>query len=685
MKIIFWQLPIFRDKISQNHKDIPLTQPEIPPESLDAVAIAARYGITERAARSVLSGALDGKPWRKHRISVQTVSHSGGRKILAEAASLPPAPILPASRAPTPKRPGKYSTPDARLRVIRDALKQPDGSAARHDEIMLAVMETGIGRRTIYRWISDYMQSGMAGLADSGGRGRKRALITAAWDRAVDFDDATRQRIADDAIRYIRSLWAGGAGVRIVMRAGQKKLEELTRAAGYDGDDLEAICTITDRLAKAHKSYRAVHDYDTDAKKWFDEKPRIARSREGLRPMQLVWGDVHPMDVLLQRPDGSPFTAKLVAFQDAANNRVFVYPVFLEKGQGVRQAHIVEAFIAMTQDPRWGVPEILYLDNGKEYACLDLIQEALGLNTRVRAASRRWEIPADTEEGRIVRALPYNSAAKAIEGLFAVLERGYFSMMQGYIGGNRMQKKTANVGRAPVPYQGGMKDFRAELDNLTALYDTTPQRGTLDGRTPREAFEAAMAAGWKRADIDRDALLIAFAKPGVCTVKQGKFRHGGRDWTAPEIQSMPHGKKIDVRVPIIGTDAGIAVMDAEGRCICIAFPDRPYHILDRTGAAESTRRQKRARDQIKQLKADVDEIDLSRVVANLNPGPGAIPGAGAKIELAKDWQQAGRKLAKAGTVRPAEKTSLPDRLALMRDLRTRGVIGKVKAGAGGGQ
>ena len=110
------------------------------------------------------------------------------------------------------------------------------------------------------------------------------------------------------------------------------------------------------------------------------------------------------MDVLLLRADGFTFTAKLVCFQDWATNRIFVHPVFLEKGKGVRPAHVVEAIIAMVKE--WGVPETLYLDNGSEYGCVDLVADALTLAAEWRAVV--GGTPPSEHFRPIVKALPYN-------------------------------------------------------------------------------------------------------------------------------------------------------------------------------------------------------------------------------------------------------------------------------------
>jgi hypothetical protein len=88
---------------------------------------------------------------------------------------------------------------------------------------------------------------------------------------------------------------------------------------------------------------------------------------------------VKHLDVIVRRDDGSTAWPKIVAFMDAGTGRVFVYPVLLERGEGVRQEHVVEAFLSMVADPAWGFPQGLYLDNGSEFGALAKIDGALQL------------------------------------------------------------------------------------------------------------------------------------------------------------------------------------------------------------------------------------------------------------------------------------------------------------------
>ena len=441
-----------------------------------------------------------------------------------------------------------------------------------------AARRAGKTERTIYAWIARYEEIGLAGLArkQNSARGRRATILTTAWDAAVPFDDATRVRIAAELRRYVRSLWASNTsyGWRWVARLAGHRLEKLTAEAGFDGD-LRAICRVPHNFVMLEARYRAIAVHDQDAKRWHDKyRPRVRRIRKGRWPMEIVIGDVHPMDVLLPRADGSTFTPKLVAFEDWANARIFIHPVFLEKGEGVRQEHIAEAFMAMTQDPCWGVPQLLYLDNGGEYGVMELIEDAMRLNTQVRMLQDDDELSEDLHNRRraIVKARPYNASAKSIESAFSTLERGVFSMLPGWIGGNRMAKKTANVGQAPQPYPHGEAAFVEDLRNCLIAYETHPQTGLLDGRSPRQAFEEALNENWRPTSISRGAVLTAFARDESRVLHQGSFTYGKgrRRYTARELWGLPAGTRLHLRVPIFGNLDEIPVMKPDGGLLCMA-------------------------------------------------------------------------------------------------------------------
>ena len=150
------------------------------------------------------------------------------------------------------------------------------------------------------------------------------------------------------------------------------RLVELSRAKGWAGANLEN-CDVGIAQVKKFKDLRKAAAHSMDAGKFADHfRPRVMRGRAGLQPMEIVMGDVHPVDILNKREDGSEATARMVSWLDLATNRVF-YTLFLfEKGRSVTQAHIAYSFVQMVRE--WGLPSILYLDNGSEYIWKEMME-----------------------------------------------------------------------------------------------------------------------------------------------------------------------------------------------------------------------------------------------------------------------------------------------------------------------
>ena len=66
----------------------------------------------------------------------------------------------------------------------------------------------------------------------------------------------------------------------------------------------------------------------------------------------------------------------------------------------------------------------------------------------------RQAVEAVIRDKPITNANPYNAPAKQIEGRFGILERGYFSMMTGWVAGDRMNKHTHKLGAKPKAFEG---------------------------------------------------------------------------------------------------------------------------------------------------------------------------------------------------------------------------------------
>lgn len=563
-----------------------------------------RSGLSYRVGLESLPVELQAK-WREMHPEMAAVETVGEAAVCAASPTISAA---PAGTEPEWKR---------RRELIQPALANPARSPERVAAIEAVATTHGIAGRTVRRWIAAYEAQGLAGLADRqrANKGGRLVLISRPWDAATGhLDPAVRERIANNFRTKLRALWAGGTpGWRHVARLAAVELIRLTRAAGVDlpDDDLRAVCQVPRALAEREKRYRIVAVKDKDSKAFFDRQPRVRRDYSALKPLELVIGDVHPVDIYYRRDDSSLATPKLIAWLDGASNRLIGHAVFLDKGKGVRMAHVAASFVQVVK--AWGMPGALYLDNGGEYNWSEFAADAMRLVKLY-----------DDDHRTVINALPYNAPAKKIEGIFAVLERGPLAMIPGWIGGNRMAKKTHNVGREPEPFPGTKRELWDAIDRAIASYNATPQPG-LDGRSPDQVWAAHVDAGWRPVAADMATLQTAFARTEARRLRQGGFTLAGQRYTHDALCARPDLDAVTLRIPVFG-DMRPAVYAPDGAFLCHAEPETAYHPFDIEGAKESARRKALARKGVEDLRRDAAPADLTAETAAflaLNPPPEA--------------------------------------------------------------
>lgn len=645
---------------------------------LTAAQFAEAMEIGPRSAQRILAGAMAGTTWCGVQLDVRAVEGRGGRGGVNYQVAESSLPARDTVRPPAPARKPR-NRPDnrtaERLDIITPALQARRGSPERAVAIEAAQRTAGVSQATIYEWIAAYEAKGVGGLVSKPNKdkGKPRVQVSRAWDRAVPFDDATRARIAASTRRYCNSCWRSAGiemGYRAIERLVSDHLQTLTLEAGFEGSakTLKRICKLPMTFIKKDwRRFRNVAIYDQNRKQWEDmTKPRTQRTRLTRKPLEVVVCDVHPMDVILPRLNGSTFTAKLIGFEDWATARVFLYPVYLGPGEGVRMEHVAAGLVAMMCDPEWGVPEHLYIDNGGEYNIVDQLAELMSLASQIRTIVEDGRTLADAvrAEDTTITARPYNAAAKSIERTFASLER-IFSNLPGHIGGNRMAKKTANVGRAPQPYPHGRKQFEKDVKTSVAFYNSNPRtQGELKGRSPNDLYAAHVDQGWCPVRVTTPDALAIFARDESRICKQCAFTWKGQTYTAPELSGIPHGTRLHIRVPVFSNAPGIIVMDGKNKALCMARPQRRFDILDRAGAEESGSRTKAARKAVRSARAETDQIDIPGALERLTSKESTAnaPGAIGPVRIEAGMAAIGRDMVKTPKQIEAERQE-KDRLA----------------------
>lgn len=284
-----------------------------------------------------------------------------------------------------------------KLDVIRPILAQERGTSARAEAFKLLIgtsridwtgSRTTLTKSSLYGWVRIYEENNGLHLCLAKkvrkDKGKARVVIRKEWDRAVPFDTPTCEAIHHKIKQYLRGLVKMGTQRKKVFELTSDKLREITALHGGNPDTMppEAFVIPLD-FYREEIHFQMVYRHKKDRKASHDAQPRIQRTTAGLQPMDIVVMDVHHINVLIERESGKTATAKMIAFHDLGTSRVYCEIIMFEKKGGVRNTDIITAFINMCMDPAFGLPKVLYVDNGSEYGWADHLQDALKLNIAI--------------------------------------------------------------------------------------------------------------------------------------------------------------------------------------------------------------------------------------------------------------------------------------------------------------
>ncbi len=640
---------------------------------LSTAGLASLAGIADRVARR----AVDARRWRGCDLIVREVaSHvgQGGKVLQVHVDSLPAdlreawylargvdvnarpeatalAVVTPAALVLDKRHDARLDVARWRHDVIRPVLALPKRSKAREVKVQeLAALERLLpnGRRglvsraTICRWVQAYeaKQAGLAGLMpkENARKGTRDVTVTRTWDSFFEgrIPQADHARIADQLQAHIRNLWASGErGKYAVSEKATSWLVELSAALGvkaFDrlpqgritgnsgaGSKLE-VCFVNTRRVEEERRFGLLAVKDKDNARWQDEfMPHIRRDYSGYLPRDIVVGDVHPVDVLMNRRDGTEVYARAISWFDIATNEIHMTFVILEPGEGVKREHVAMAFEAMVTD--WGLPRLLYLDNGSEYGWAAMVNGFTHLSKLTSGAfalhqlGENGEVDARVRSAReaVVRSLAYNAKGKpGIEGTFGNLERVQFAVISGWTSGDRMRKKTHAKGRPAKPFEGTAEDFLRDASTMLQFYHKRAQDGKLGGRSPNEALADFIAGGWGKTVLGDPAVLrLAFSEEVTRTPSAGRFRiknrHGDTVHYYHEALELRHSP-VTVRIPAWKPDV-VFVFDGE-TFLCEATVERAYGVLERAGAEELGRRRKYVLREVAEMRKHCALLDL---------------------------------------------------------------------------
>ena len=660
---------------------------------VSAAQLAEVAGISRQKAHAALKNCMNGKTWRKHKLQVEIVKSksgggSSGRAYQVHASTLPePLKIkwyqqFANEVVNTPKQHLAVVQPQGainfrqRLETIEkqenaaekkqmliDLIADTEkGSSLRQDRIkQIASNKKNPSARTLYRWMSQHDKGGSTLVIrkERKDMSKRRHIVTRTWDKVMSpiMPQSKMCEIGDDLTTRIRSLWRSGAtGYITIQRFASHFLLELTKAnldsgQKLDHEFLQKVCTVSRDRVDREKKYIMSYIQESDAKLHHDKyESTILRARTiagvDMLPMDIVIGDVHPLDVSIRRTDGSIVYPKAIAWQDVATNRLWITIKVCEKNEGVNRMDVAQSYASMAK--AWGIPITLYLDNGSEYSGDSIYESIQNLSNLIQK-----QLNVTTKMPSEIRAMPYQAQAKPIEGLFSLLEGKYFAMLPGYTGGQRMNKKTHNVGKEPETFPGDLEAFHNAINIMLGTYHATPQDGFLGGQSPNGILKMFIDKGWQGSyEIDEVSLMIAFSERGDTRVVGSKcagyIRHQGELYYHDALLEYT-----GVRLPIIVPrhDPRFVFIMPPGEPPICAVLDQQYDFYDpnATGAKEKQRRKKALARIIREQKENCDRLDLLEIAQDWTSKQEAAPQIPSRgnIEISEEVQALKNKLEEA--------------------------------------
>lgn len=465
-----------------------------------------------------------------------------------------------------------------------------------------------LARSTILNKLKTLEESGSAGTLGRKKRrdtGKAKVLISRLWDQSVPFDQTTRQKIAENLLQELHGCIKGGATPSTALLHVKRYLMSETVAYGFRPNELAELDRICDvPLRHYHREapvFKRVYRHKHDRKASSDARPHISRVMPD-GPGKLYVLDVHHINVLVKQGD-KVGTVKMLGCLDMGTRRFTADFVFFELRGGVRNIDNIELLRRVFADPAWGVPGLVYVDNGKEYRFAKHLDSALKLAAEAGGST-------DERQSRIIHSLPYNAQSKPIENVHHQLNNHEFRHLPGFIDDDRFDPMRPELGKLPKPF-GGFESFVGCARSLIEAHNWKPQpHGQLKEDSPMSRFRQYVERGWASIVMNPVQFDSIFCEPEARVVRNHSIKVGGRNWGCPELDRFL-GQKVIARVPAYHGFNELRLEQLDGTFIGIATPDRQFEFDDPRGALTSAERKKATRQAIAAADRSAPEVNLA--------------------------------------------------------------------------
>ena len=309
-----------------------------------------------------------------------------------------------------------------------------------------------ISTRTLYRWCKAYESDGVAGLMDKieqRNKGIPKALCLFAQDYAKDrmFGIARRTRAAAyDDLRKQAAELGKRACAHCVHCADSLVRREFAFAGLADEYELcdrpgngmivpQSSSTFNRFVSTIPKDEMA---YARHGKRYWEARYMPKAERERPTKANECWfGDHHMMDIIVIDEDNNNALVRpwITAWSDAATGCLVGFCVTTNPNSTTITETFIRAIMKKPNSEFWGMPCIIYIDNGKDYRSKKFegeheVEHVLGrLNDSMETVGILRQLGV-----AVIHAQPYKAWSKTIERIFGTIEKRWGRELPGWIG-----------------------------------------------------------------------------------------------------------------------------------------------------------------------------------------------------------------------------------------------------------
>jgi len=471
--------------------------------------------------------------------------------------------------------------------LASDGLRKQCAGRNLQTELAKLAADGGITLRTLYRWENAYKHNGLPGLMRKGRNdaGASRTMCNEARQQVLNEYLAPERRAQDAILDHVRErakllgakaceqcLYRRGSDQRDAMiGTGELRFYPECDRAGSGivvPENRSAINRVIATLTEEEKTYMRV-----GRQKWRSDHMLKAK-REKPGTINDVWfGDHGQFDVFVIDHDGRCVRPWLTGWFDGGSGCLVGWTVSTNPNSRTITHAFTRAAAAKQKSPIRGVPNSVYVDNGKDYRCEALEGGTIRLKELGKLDHDMGSSPLYEALGVSVQhAASYSGWVKPIERFWRTTWERFCRELPGYCGG-ATDKRPENFERSlqKLFLSGSLLtiDELADrfLNDYLPAYHSTPNAG-YGNQKPIDLYNTLPRArdyvpGWS-------LLALAMEEIAERKVSPQGIRFEGRLYWNIGIMHMA-GERVVIRYDRDNLSS-ITVCTLKGQYICMAEP-----------------------------------------------------------------------------------------------------------------